>query len=276
MAMSAPGRPKPRIAPPRGAAQRIAASVGAQQPADLPARAACASVVRRRRRADRRPHLRRRPRPRVQGVSALDGVAMHRLAAPASSSRGSPAAPRRRSTHRAQQLAHPALVLDAHDKRRAMGAAAQRARHRGRAMRAHRRRPAGHAGARALAGFGVTVPHAPAAVRAHAHYVTARDGGSGAVRELADLILAAQGHDDGASVVPADAPVLAPCCAEGRPDGSHARPVRSSRRVVAGAAARRRSRRSRTGSMRRCSRRRRGATDRRATTRICSCRISRR
>ncbi len=43
-------------------------------------------------------------------------------------------------------------------------------------------------------GFAVTVPHAPAAVREHAHYVTARDGGRGAVRELAELILAAQGQ----------------------------------------------------------------------------------
>jgi len=42
-------------------------------------------------------------------------------------------------------------------------------------------------------GFAVTVPHAPPAVREHAQYVTARDGGAGAVRELADLILAAQG-----------------------------------------------------------------------------------
>jgi len=31
-------------------------------------------------------------------------------------------------------------------------------------------------------------------VREHAHYVTLRDGGQGAVRELAELILAAQGH----------------------------------------------------------------------------------
>ena len=43
-------------------------------------------------------------------------------------------------------------------------------------------------------GFAATVPHAPAAVREHAHYVTAREGGAGAVRELAELILAAQGH----------------------------------------------------------------------------------
>ena len=42
-------------------------------------------------------------------------------------------------------------------------------------------------------GFAVTVPHAPLAVRNRAHYVTARDGGLGAVRELAELILAAQG-----------------------------------------------------------------------------------
>ncbi|MFO1415093.1 MAG: HAD hydrolase family protein [Burkholderiales bacterium] len=43
-------------------------------------------------------------------------------------------------------------------------------------------------------GFAITVPHAPASVREHAHYVTARDGGHGAVRELAELILAAQGQ----------------------------------------------------------------------------------
>jgi 3-deoxy-D-manno-octulosonate 8-phosphate phosphatase (KDO 8-P phosphatase) len=42
-------------------------------------------------------------------------------------------------------------------------------------------------------GLGVAVPHAPAAVRERAHHVTQRDGGAGAVRELCDLILAAQG-----------------------------------------------------------------------------------
>jgi len=46
----------------------------------------------------------------------------------------------------------------------------------------------------AVCGFAATVPHAPAAVRAHAHLVTAREGGSGAVRELAELILDAQGR----------------------------------------------------------------------------------
>ncbi|MCC6868355.1 MAG: HAD hydrolase family protein [Burkholderiales bacterium] len=43
-------------------------------------------------------------------------------------------------------------------------------------------------------GFAATVPQAPAAVREHAHYVTQRAGGHGAVRELAEFILAAQGH----------------------------------------------------------------------------------
>jgi 3-deoxy-D-manno-octulosonate 8-phosphate phosphatase (KDO 8-P phosphatase) len=42
-------------------------------------------------------------------------------------------------------------------------------------------------------GFAIAVPHAPASVREHAQYVTKRDGGMGAVRELADFILAAQG-----------------------------------------------------------------------------------
>ncbi|MGH8799743.1 MAG: KdsC family phosphatase [Casimicrobiaceae bacterium] len=42
-------------------------------------------------------------------------------------------------------------------------------------------------------GLGVTVPHAPAAVRRAAHYVTRVDAGAGAVRELCELILAAQG-----------------------------------------------------------------------------------
>jgi len=55
-------------------------------------------------------------------------------------------------------------------------------------------------------GFAVTVPHAPATVREHAQYVTSRDGGAGAVRELADLILAAQGkHLDQAMPPPRSA-----------------------------------------------------------------------
>ena len=46
-------------------------------------------------------------------------------------------------------------------------------------------------------GLGVTVPHAPDAVKSRAHYVTRREGGRGAVREVCELILAAQGALDG-------------------------------------------------------------------------------
>jgi YrbI family 3-deoxy-D-manno-octulosonate 8-phosphate phosphatase len=44
----------------------------------------------------------------------------------------------------------------------------------------------------AACGLALTVPHAPDAVKRHAHYVTRRDGGAGAVREATELILAAQ------------------------------------------------------------------------------------
>lgn len=42
-------------------------------------------------------------------------------------------------------------------------------------------------------GLAVTVPAAPALVKMHAHYVTEHEGGRGAVREVAELIMQAQG-----------------------------------------------------------------------------------
>ncbi len=42
-------------------------------------------------------------------------------------------------------------------------------------------------------GFAVTVPNSPQVVRDHAHYLTQRDGGNGAVRETCELIMTAQG-----------------------------------------------------------------------------------
>ena len=45
-------------------------------------------------------------------------------------------------------------------------------------------------------GFAVSVPNAHAEVRSRAHYVTHATGGRGAVREVADLILKAQGAYD--------------------------------------------------------------------------------
>jgi len=131
----------------------------------------------------------------IKAFSALDGVAMHRLASAGIvvawiTGSAAPAV-----THRAQQLRIPHLFLDAHDK---LGPW-----QRLRAELAFSPEQCAHIGddlpdipVLAACGLAVTVPHAPAAVRAHAHHVTARDGGSGAVREIADIILAAQGCDD--------------------------------------------------------------------------------
>ena len=47
-------------------------------------------------------------------------------------------------------------------------------------------------------GLAVAVPDAPHLVQSHAHYVTGRTGGRGAVRELCELILQAQGKLDAA------------------------------------------------------------------------------
>ena len=43
-------------------------------------------------------------------------------------------------------------------------------------------------------GLAVTVPNAPAPMQQHAHFVTRAHGGGGAVRELCELILSAQGE----------------------------------------------------------------------------------
>jgi 3-deoxy-D-manno-octulosonate 8-phosphate phosphatase (KDO 8-P phosphatase) len=43
------------------------------------------------------------------------------------------------------------------------------------------------------AGFSATPPHSPASVKKVCDYVTKREGGFGAVREVCDMILAAKG-----------------------------------------------------------------------------------
>ncbi len=45
-------------------------------------------------------------------------------------------------------------------------------------------------------GLGLTVPDAPALVKQYAHYETKRDAGRGAVREVCELIMQAQGTFD--------------------------------------------------------------------------------
>ncbi|GAA3897634.1 HAD family hydrolase [Halomonas cibimaris] len=46
------------------------------------------------------------------------------------------------------------------------------------------------------AGVGISVPNAPAYMQQHADWVTPRAGGHGAVRDICDALLAAQGHWD--------------------------------------------------------------------------------
>ncbi|MGJ7457166.1 KdsC family phosphatase [Halomonas sp. MA07-2] len=51
-------------------------------------------------------------------------------------------------------------------------------------------------GAIRRAGVGISVPNAPEYIRQHADWVTVRSGGQGAVREVCDTLLKAQGHWD--------------------------------------------------------------------------------
>ena len=146
----------------------------------------------------------------LKAFSALDGVAMHRLAGAGIIVAWITGSTAPAVTYRAERLRIPHLVLDAHDKlvpwerlRGELGLAPEQCAHIGDDLP--------DIPLLAACGLGVTVPEAPTAVRARAHYVTTREGGRGAVRELADIILAAQGHGDGdARVVLADLPALAP------------------------------------------------------------------
>jgi 3-deoxy-D-manno-octulosonate 8-phosphate phosphatase (KDO 8-P phosphatase) len=45
-------------------------------------------------------------------------------------------------------------------------------------------------------GLAISVPNAPLVVRERAHYITERDGGHGAVREVCELLMSAQGTLD--------------------------------------------------------------------------------
>ena len=45
-------------------------------------------------------------------------------------------------------------------------------------------------------GLAISVPAAPALVKQHSHYVTTREGGHGAIREVVELIMQAQGTYD--------------------------------------------------------------------------------
>ena len=145
-----------------------------------------------------------------KAFSAQDGVGLHLLARAGVvvawiTGSAAPAV-----AHRAQQLRIAHLVTDAHDKltpwerlRADLGLSPDQCAHIGDDLP--------DVPLLAACGLAATVPHAPEAVRAHAHYVTRRDGGNGAVRELAELILAAQGHDVArAPAPPARSPAAPP------------------------------------------------------------------
>jgi 3-deoxy-D-manno-octulosonate 8-phosphate phosphatase (KDO 8-P phosphatase) len=138
----------------------------------------------------------------TKAFHALDGVGMHLLGRAGIEVAWITGSPAPAVAHRARRLNVRYVLLDIADKLEAwnalrdkLGIAPEACAHIGDdlpdvpVMRA--------------CGFAATVPHAPAAVREHAHYVTAREGGQGAVRELAEFILAANGH------VPQAAPVRA-------------------------------------------------------------------
>ncbi len=125
---------------------------------------------------------------------ALDGVGLNLLARAGIAVAWITGSAAPAVTHRARRLGIAHVILDAADKvppweslRAQLGIAADACAHMGDDL------PDVPIFMRC--GFAVAVPHAMPSVREHAHYVTARDGGHGAVRELAEFILAAQGHD---------------------------------------------------------------------------------
>jgi len=129
-----------------------------------------------------------------KAFSALDGVAMHRLSAAGIvvawiTGSSAPAV-----AHRARQLRVPHVVQDAQDKIVAWERLRSELRLAPEAC-AHIGDDLPDIPLLAACGLAVSVPGAPDVVRSHAHYVTRREGGHGAVRELADLLLAAQGYD---------------------------------------------------------------------------------
>ena len=130
----------------------------------------------------------------MKAYSALDGVGLDMLARAGIAVGWITGSAAPAVTHRARKLNIQHVILDAADKvppwealRQQLGIAPEACAHVGDDLPdvAIFRR----------CGFAVAVPHAMASVREHAHYVTSRDGGAGAVREVAELILSAQGHD---------------------------------------------------------------------------------
>ena len=129
----------------------------------------------------------------MKAFSSLDGVAMHLLGNAGIVVAWITGSPAPAVEHRARRLNVKHVMLDIADKLEAWSALRTQLDIAPSAC-AHIGDDLPDVPVMRACGFAVTVPHAPAWVREHAHYVTAREAGSGAVRELAELILAAQGY----------------------------------------------------------------------------------
>jgi 3-deoxy-D-manno-octulosonate 8-phosphate phosphatase (KDO 8-P phosphatase) len=132
----------------------------------------------------------------MKAFSALDGVGLNLLAREGIAVGWITGSAAPAVVHRARKLGIRHLVLDAENKlgpwdalRTELGLAPEQCAHIGDDLPDV---PVVRA-----CGFAIAVPHAMASVRAHAHHVTTREGGMGAVREIAELILAAQGREQG-------------------------------------------------------------------------------
>jgi 3-deoxy-D-manno-octulosonate 8-phosphate phosphatase (KDO 8-P phosphatase) len=130
----------------------------------------------------------------MKAFHALDGVGLNLLARAGIAVAWITGSAAPAVTHRARKLNIEHVVLDAADKLPPWEALRRQFRVEPEAC-AHMGDDLPDVAIFRRCGFAVAVPHAMASVREHAHYVTARDGGAGAVRELAELILSAQGHD---------------------------------------------------------------------------------
>jgi 3-deoxy-D-manno-octulosonate 8-phosphate phosphatase (KDO 8-P phosphatase) len=129
----------------------------------------------------------------MKAFSALDGVGMHLLGRAGIVVAWITGSPAPAVEHRARRLKVPYVLLDVADKLPAWNALREKLGIPPEAC-AHIGDDLPDVPVMNACGFAATVPNAPPAVREHAHYVTTRGGGEGAVRELAELILAAQGH----------------------------------------------------------------------------------
>ena len=159
------------------------------------ARAAPPPHLRRRRRADRRPHLRRRPTgSEMKAFSALDGVGLKLLervgitvGVDHRQRRAGGRASRARARRRARLCRAPRTSCTPWEALRAELGLPRRG------VRAHRRRPARPPDP-PRCGLGVVgAARAGGGARGMRTTSRVRDGGAGAVREVCELILAAQG-----------------------------------------------------------------------------------